>query len=286
MPEPQIFLGPFNNPIDSNIALEVLEQWKGRSFANNEELNAAILSEVELRIERGEVNVPLKFNSQIYGNHEYWLSYYDFFWRECDIKDCSRLEGLFKLSEVCGWWTPLANVCLFQHPPEEIHLINRDNAVTCRLHNETGAAIKYRGKYDHADVYAVMGVRVKKSVIERNYTVKDIDEEKNAEVRRVMITLYGQAKYILDSNAKIVHTDDFGTLYAKEQDGDEILMMVKVVNSTPEPDGSFKDYFLRVDPNAYGGLKTAHAAVASTWRNSDGSMVFSTPEEYDPDIQT
>ena len=29
---------------------------------------------------------------------------------------------------------------------------------------------------------------------------------------------------------------------------DEPLVMVKVMNSTPEPDGSFKPYFLRVHP--------------------------------------
>ena len=65
-------------------------------------------------------------------------------------------------------------------------------------------------------------------------------------------------------------------------------MMVKVVNSTIEPDGTYKDYFIRVSPNAYGGLKTARAAVASTWRNNDAerSLVFKNPEDYNPDIET
>jgi hypothetical protein len=49
-------------------------------------------------------------------------------------------------------------------------------------------------------------------------------------------------------------------------------MMVKVVNSTQEPDGTFKDYFIRVDPNAYGGLKTARQAIASTWRDEDNCI--------------
>lgn len=47
-----------------------------------------------------------------------------------------------------------------------------------------------------------------------------------------------------------------------------------------------KDYFIRCDPKAYGGLKTAHAAVASTWRNADGSMLFEKPEDYNCEIES
>ena len=50
--------------------------------------------------------------------------------------------------------------------------------------------------------------------------------------------------------------------------------MVKVVNSTPEADGSFKDYWLRVPPT----ITTAHAAVA--WSFSE------TPASYAPEVQT
>lgn len=50
--------------------------------------------------------------------------------------------------------------------------------------------------------------------------------------------------------------------------------MVKVVNSTPEPDGSYKDYFLRVPPT----ITTAHEAVAWTFGK--------TAETYAPAIET
>jgi hypothetical protein len=69
---------------------------------------------------------------------------------------------------------------------------------------------------------------------------------------------------------------------------DEPLVMVKVVNSTPEMDGSFKDYFIRVDPNCRPMLDdnkfgdpqelTARNAVASTFGKKG--------EEYDPVFQT
>ena len=64
-----------------------------------------------------------------------------------------------------------------------------------------------------------------------------------------MIERYGVSRYILDSGVKPVHTDDFGTLYVKAASGDMPAMaVVKVVNSTPEQNGTYRDYFLRVHP--------------------------------------
>jgi hypothetical protein len=50
--------------------------------------------------------------------------------------------------------------------------------------------------------------------------------------------------------------------------------MVKVANSTPEADGSFKDYFLRVPPN----MERARQAVAWTFDMDEN--------EYAPEVQT
>jgi hypothetical protein len=89
-----------------------------------------------------------------------------------------------------------------------------------------------------------------------------------------MIERYGQAKYLLDSGAVKIHSDDWGALYRKEIKNDEPLVMVKVVNSTAESDGSFKDYFLRVPPT----IERARQAVAWT---------FGVPEdEYEPALET
>jgi hypothetical protein len=59
----------------------------------------------------------------------------------------------------------------------------------------------------------------------------------------------------------VVHKDEFGTLYCLPQRGWEAVAIVKVVNTTPEPDGTFKDYFLRVPP----WVRTAREAVAWTF---------------------
>ena len=281
---PSYFIGPVDGPYEAAVVEALLNEHakKKTEFKNASDLNDRILAELSEFLKNPQ-KMNLNIGNQIYGYQEYWISYYDFFRKECGL-DLSIVQPLNDLAKVCGWWTPLADVAIIQHRASEIH---RDDQG--RLHNENGPAVKFgSGDESLSNVYAVHGVRVPKNVIDRNYNVEDIENQSNAEVRRVMIDLYGQSKYLLDSGAEVVHTDDFGTLYRKEIPNDEPLMMVKVVNSTIEPDGSQKDYWLRVDPNTYGGLKTARAAVASTWRNNDAnrSLLFKSPDDYDPDIET
>lgn len=226
-----------------------------------------------------DISVALKetsINYQACGSQSAnWLSFYDAM-EFIGVEGLEPMRGLVDMAKCCGWWTPLKGACIFQHRPEEIHFDDRQ-----RLHNLNGPAIKFRGE-PICNVYAIHGVRVDQAIVEGKFGVKEIDEEENAEIRRVMIDIYGKDRYITDSGLEPIQTDDWGELYIKELTNDEPLMMVKVVNSTPEPDGSFKDYWLRVDPNAYGGIKTAHAAVASTFRDEDGSMIFKKPEHYQP----
>lgn len=277
---PTYFIGPVNNPYEGALAEQILNRYKDEQvgFESPEQLNEMVLKEIAEIVKEPKARKGCSISNQIYGSMEYWLSYYDFFQAECGLK--LPVDAHIALSKVCGWWTPLKNIAILQHRPLEIH---RD--AENRTHNETGPAIKFRGSA-HCDVYVVHGVRVPKKVVDRDYTAQDIQKESNVEVRRIMLDFYGSEKYITDIGAKEVHTDDFGTLYKAEFSDDEALMMVKVVNSTVEPDGTYKNYWIRVDPKAYGGLKTARAAVASTWRRKDGSLVFATPEEYDCDIET
>ena len=85
-----------------------------------------------------------------------------------------------------------------------------------------------------------------------------------------MLERYGEARYIEDSNVEVIHEDEHGTLYRHSFSSDEPLVMVRVTNSTPEPDGSHKHYWLRVPPT----MQTAHQAVAWTFEM--------TPEQYQP----
>jgi hypothetical protein len=84
-----------------------------------------------------------------------------------------------------------------------------------------------------------------------------------------MLDRFGWDRYLIESGAKPIHQSERGTLYRSEIPDDEPLVMVKVTNSTPEPDGHFKDYFLRVPPT----IKTADEAVAWTFGVKDYAPV-------------
>jgi hypothetical protein len=142
-----------------------------------------------------------------------------------------------------------------------------------RLHSECGPALAF---VDGFQIYSWHGATIPERVIDHpdTITVADIENQRNAEVRRVMIERFGMQRYIETSGAKEIHRDETGVLYRKEFLNDEALAMVKVINSTPESDGYFKAYFLRVPPT----MKTAKEAVAWTFSID--------PDRYDLDEQT
>lgn len=223
------------------------------------------------------------YNNMWNGGNQWsgWVSYLSFFRHVAKLDiDYSKWDCYEKLAEFSGPRMLHEKFCIISDRPEFLKINERNQS-----HNDKGPFCQWR---DGTALYAINGVRVPAYVVKtpQDLTVEKIESESNLEVRRVMIDVYGREKFILDSNSQIVHSDDFGVLYRKELVNDEPLMMVKVVNSTPEPDGTFKDYFIRVDPNAYSGLKTARAAVASTWRKPDGNMIFETPDEYTCEIET
>jgi hypothetical protein len=122
-------------------------------------------------------------------------------------------------------------------------------------------AVAYR---DGWGVYAVHGVRVPADLIEQpdTNTVSAIEAETNAELRRVRIELYGFTRYLHDAHISCVQQDDFGRLYRRQvSDNEPELVFVEVVNSTPEPDGSYKKYVLPCRSH----VQTAHQAVADSF---------------------
>ena len=177
-------------------------------------------------------------------------------------KNCSKrvrelhtaLSGLGV--EQCFYWM-FPDTVIISRNASRLHLDDFH-----RVHNPDGTAVSYE---DGWKLWSWHGVSVPQSVIESSHetTVSDIESEENVEVRRVMMSIYGEERFLLDSGATVVHEDEFGTLYRKEWDNedDEPLVMVRVKNSTAELDGTFKTYFLRVPPE----LPTARAAVAWTF---------------------
>jgi hypothetical protein len=203
-----------------------------------------------------------------YGQHDTnWLAFYRYFHDECGlIAETEKLSGQWKVCKSAGWYLPFKNICLISERHNILHLDEQG-----RLHNPNGIALAYP---DGWGVYAVHGVRLPEWIITEpeKITIDNITTESNAEIRRVMIDKFGADKYA--QSGKVIQSDEFGTLYRREVQGDEPIVMVKVTNSTPEPDGSFKDYYLRVPPET----KTAHEAVAWTFGMS--------AKEYLPEYQS
>ena len=215
-------------------------------------------------------SVRVSVGNSVYGQHEAsWLAFYEFFREKCGLlEQTHKLVGLWELAKSAGWAYPTKDICFVS---ERHTTLCRDERG--RLHNMSGPAIQYP---DGWEIYAVHGVRVPENIINKplEITTSRIDEQRNTEIRRVMIDIYGQSRYLQDSGAKLLATDRFGKLWKKDLSDDEPIVMVEVKNSTPEPDGSIKDYFIRVPPS----MATPQEAVAWT---------FNLPkDEYNPLVET
>jgi hypothetical protein len=116
-----------------------------------------------------------------------------------------------------------------------------------RLHADDGPAFQW---LEGIEDFYWHGVHVPAHVVNEasKISIPEIEKEKNAEVRRVMVERFGPQRFFAEAKFKEVHSDDWGTLMRKELPGDEPILVVKLINSTEEQDGSFKNYFLRVDP--------------------------------------
>ena len=65
--------------------------------------------------------------------------------------------------------------------------------------------------------------------------------------------------------ARFVGQDDFGKLWRIDRRSDEPIVLVEVVNSTADPDDSYRSYLLRVPPS----VRTPREAIAWTFGFTD-----------------
>jgi len=145
--------------------------------------------------------------------------------------------------------------CMVSDFPERLRVDEQN-----RPHCSDGPSHRWR---DGWELYHWHGVAVTEQIVMQpeTLTAQQIANEPNAEVRRVMIERMGAVKYLQQAGAELVNADKRGKLWRCARKDDTPLEMVEVLNSTPEPDGSIKTYYLRVKP----GFKTATAAVAWTF---------------------
>ncbi|MFI9645734.1 DUF6745 domain-containing protein [Streptomyces sp. NPDC052040] len=206
-------------------------------------IRAGVLAECD-----GDPEVRLILLDAVLGQHDAaWLA--AFSGRE------GPLKGLAEVCRSAGWWWPFEKVAVVCERPSALH---RDEAG--RLDRGDGPALAFP---DGFALYAWRGMPVQASFVEelRTLTPERIRSEENAELRRVMLEFYGYDRYLADSGARPLGSDETGTLWRIDLVGDEPVVMVEVVNSTPEPDGSHNVYWLRVPPTT----RTAREGVAWTF---------------------
>jgi len=189
------------------------------------------------------------------------------------------------LSSGWTWWHD--DVCAIS---DRIGSISRDSRF--RLHNENGPASAYP---DGWSIYAVHGIVVQRRIIEspETITAKEIQDENNAEIRRIMLDKFGIPRYIQEVGALELSRDNWGILYRINVQGDEPIVMVKYQNSTPNEYGERKEYFHRVHPElrpiffvGEDGVKKLGEPQPMTPLNAIASFHGMYGNEYNPDVQT
>ncbi|WP_219508539.1 DUF6745 domain-containing protein, partial [Nonomuraea ceibae] len=176
------------------------------------------------------------------------------------------LDGLERVARCASWWWPYERVAIVSARPAELHLDELG-----RLHAADGPALVWS---DGFALHAWHGMPVPAGFTMTDLTPARIREESNAELRRVMLEHFGVDRYLAESGARPEHSDETGVLWRIELPGDEPVAMVEVVNSTPEPDGTRRTYFLRVPP----WVRRAREGVAWTFGVNE--------ESYRPERET
>ncbi|MBW5482420.1 DUF6745 domain-containing protein [Streptomyces bambusae] len=196
-----------------------------------------------------EAEVRLLLLDAVLGQHDAaWLCAFD-------TQEGTPLRGLAEVAGSAGWWWPYERLAVVCERPVELH---RDEAG--RLDRGDGPALAFP---DGFALYAWRGMPVPAEFPAElaALTPERILAEDNAELRRVMLEHYGYERYLRESGAEPMHRDEAGVLWRLPLPDDEDVVMVEVVNSTPEPDGTSRTYWLRVPPDT----RTPRQGVAWTF---------------------
>ena len=144
------------------------------------------------------------------------------------------------------------------------------------------------GDYHGVDVtiwgdiyYYYKGVRVPAKYIctPEKLTIEEVFGNTNSEIVFAGCEIIGYDKIIKMKGVEIVHqdVDKLGfdrTLFRLNIGAEDPLMIVMVTNSTPEPEGHHKKYYIPVPPN----MERCQQAVAWTFYKEEN--------EYDPILET
>lgn len=209
-----------------------------------------------------------------YGCHDApWLLAITYIRAALGLPNKPELIGLTALTRAGGWFAPFGNACLMMERPKAVRTVEKG-----LLHCENGPALSWRNGTAHFYLHGIE-VPSKAVLLPESLTCTDICNSTNAEVRRVLLDIFGLERFMAETNTKTIHQDEFGQLLKLDlpELSDSIFMdplVIRVTNATPKPDGSYKIYLLSVPWD----IKTAKQAVAWTFGKMEG--------EYHPTIET
>lgn len=185
------------------------------------------------------------------------LALYDFLVKNFALQTHLRpLDGLIRIARSCGWVVPHKNICF----AVERHNVLKIDPVIGKLHSSSGPAISYPDGWAR---YYWKGVGVPRRIIEAPGTisVRRIDGEPDPVTRHCMIDILTAEKFIAMGAATKVASDETGTLWRRSWGVMGAWAAVEVRNGSPEPDGSYRHYFLTVPPT----VRSARQGVAWTY---------------------
>ena len=193
-----------------------------------------------------------------------WLAYIEAM-RVLNPGALPTADGLIEAAENgAGWYWPFNNICVVSRRMKAIHW--EANRTPKRLHALEEPALLFE---DGWGLSLIKGNRVTEDIRElclhpENMTKEDILNQTNTEVRRVMMEAFGVERLIKFAE-RVSEEDRYGCLYrfdvpTERGEESESVMMLKMVNSTAEPDGTFKVYIERVPPTMTTPLE------AQAWR--------------------
>ena len=232
---PKLFLVA-DSPVSGAIMATML---KGQEAQVGDQVRAQVRAQVEAQVwaQVGD-QVRAQVGAQVYGAHDAnWLGFYNFF-SETDTCDTSKLNGLWEIAQSCGWWHPMQGAVIFQHRHDAVHLIDG------QLHNDLGPSVHYR---DGLSVWSIRGVRVDEQIVMKpeTQTIKQINGESNAEIKRIRIERYGWENYLRKTDARVLEerqNDIEATVESLMQAGD----MRVLVGACPS---TGRVYAMEVDPS-------------------------------------
>ncbi len=165
--------------------------------------------------------------------------------------DCSPLKGLWAAAQHCGWWWAFENLAIVTPKPSAIRLDSEG-----RLHAEGEPAVAYEG----FQIYAHHGVRLPEkygAVSPENWQARWLLEEKNAEIRRVLIQGIGYDRLCREIQATELDSYREYTLLKIDSPVDvEPIYLLKMTCPSTE-----HLHVLRVPPDVQSALE------AITWVN-------------------